>query len=60
MTSGKARATMPPGMRAMSCTHDRGQTLVCTHGFAVVAVDAATGKLLWALKDGDQGRTPQP
>ncbi|MFJ3726625.1 hypothetical protein ACIPYQ_29250 [Streptomyces sp. NPDC090045] len=56
VTSGKARATMPPGMRAMSCTFDRGQTLVCTHGFAVVAVDAATGKPLWALKDGDQGR----
>ncbi|MFC9295775.1 hypothetical protein ACFTWH_10795 [Streptomyces sp. NPDC057011] len=58
VTSGKARATMPPGMRAVSCTYDRGQTLVCTRGFAVVAVDAATGTLLWALKDGNEGRTP--
>ncbi|WP_404953110.1 hypothetical protein [Streptomyces sp. 147326] len=58
VTSGKARATMPPGMRAVDCTYDRAATLVCTKGFAVVAVDAATGKLLWALKDGDQGRKP--
>ncbi|ARE76926.1 hypothetical protein B6R96_25765 [Streptomyces sp. Sge12] len=58
VAGGKVRAAMPPGMSAMSCTHDRSQTLVCTHGFAVVAVDAATGALLWELKDGDQGRTP--
>ncbi|MCX5014899.1 hypothetical protein OG765_28505 [Streptomyces sp. NBC_00555] len=58
MTNGKARATMPPGMRAMSCTYDRGQTLVCTYGFAVVAVDADTGTLLWALKDGEGNRKP--
>ncbi|WP_405438466.1 PQQ-like beta-propeller repeat protein [Streptomyces avidinii] len=58
VSSGKARAAMPPGMSAMSCTYDRSQTLVCTHGFAVVAIDTATGALLWALKDGDQGRTP--
>lgn len=60
VSSGKARAAMPPGMSAMSCTYDRSQTLVCTHGFAVVAIDTATGALLWALKDGDQGRTPRP
>ncbi|MEU4359416.1 hypothetical protein [Streptomyces virginiae] len=59
VTSGKARATMPPGLRSFGCTYDRASTLVCTPGFAVVAVDAATGKQLWALKDGDgQGRTP--
>ncbi|WP_405833565.1 hypothetical protein [Streptomyces sp. NBC_00105] len=53
------RATMPPGMRAMSCSYDRGQALVCTHGFAVVAVDTARGTLLWVLKDGDGDRKPQ-
>ncbi|ARE79445.1 hypothetical protein B6R96_36075 (plasmid) [Streptomyces sp. Sge12] len=58
VTTGKARATMPPGLRSASCTYDRAATLVCTPGFAVVAVDAATGKQLWALKDGDAGRTP--
>ncbi|MFI1285164.1 hypothetical protein ACH4U5_31145 [Streptomyces sp. NPDC020858] len=58
VTSGKARAAMPPGMSAMNCTYDRSQTLVCAHGFAVVAVDATTGTPLWTLKDGDQGRTP--
>ncbi len=58
VTSGKARATMPPGMRAVDCTYDRIATLVCTRGFAVVAVDAATGTLLWSLKDGDAARTP--
>lgn len=58
VTSGKARAAMPPGMSAMNCAYDRSQTLVCAHGFAVVSVDAPTGTLLWALKDGDQGRTP--
>ncbi|MFF5491812.1 hypothetical protein [Streptomyces virginiae] len=58
VTSGRARAFMPPGMRAVDCTYDRAATLVCTKGFAVVAVDAATGTLLWSLQDGDQGRTP--
>lgn len=58
VTSGKARATMPPGLRAFDCSYDRAATLVCTPGFAVVAVDAATGTLLWSLKDGDAGRTP--
>ncbi|MFD7915137.1 hypothetical protein ACFV30_31190 [Streptomyces sp. NPDC059752] len=58
VTSGTARAAMPPGLRAVDCTYDRAATLVCINGFAVVAVDAATGTLLWALKDGDQGRTP--
>ncbi|MET9568544.1 hypothetical protein ABZY34_05270 [Streptomyces virginiae] len=58
VTSGKARATMPPGLRGASCTYDRAVTLVCTPGFAVVAVDSTTGKQLWALKDGEVGRTP--
>ncbi|MFD9306819.1 hypothetical protein ACFWCB_29835 [Streptomyces sp. NPDC060048] len=57
-TSGRARAAMPPGMSAMNCTSDRSRTLVCTNGFAVVAVDAATASLLWVLKDGDEERTP--
>ncbi|WP_327286597.1 hypothetical protein [Streptomyces sp. NBC_01205] len=58
VTSGKTRAAMPPGMRAVSCTYDLSQTLVCENGFAVAAVDATTGKLLWALNDGDQARRP--
>ncbi|KOU65097.1 hypothetical protein ADK90_28080 [Streptomyces sp. XY413] len=58
VTNGQARAIMPPGLRAMDCTYDRAATLVCTQGFAVVAVDAVSGQLLWSLKDGDQGRTP--
>ncbi|UUY52321.1 PQQ-like beta-propeller repeat protein (plasmid) [Streptomyces yangpuensis] len=58
VATGKARATMPPGLRSASCTYDRAATLVCTPGFAVVGVDAATGKQLWALKDGEAGRTP--
>ncbi|MFB7467068.1 hypothetical protein ACFCZ1_26835 [Streptomyces sp. NPDC056224] len=58
VTSGQVRADMPPGLGSMSCTHDQAQTLVCTHSFAVVAVDPATGQLLWALKDGEEGRKP--
>lgn len=58
VTSGQPRADMPPGMGSMSCSFDQTQTLVCAHSFAVAAVDPASGKLLWALKDGEGDRKP--
>ncbi|MFJ9944181.1 PQQ-binding-like beta-propeller repeat protein [Streptomyces erythrochromogenes] len=58
VTSGTVRATMPPRLRAASCTHDGAATLVCAPGFTVAAVDAASGALLWSLKPDEAGRTP--
>ncbi|MEU6759782.1 hypothetical protein [Streptomyces sp. NPDC046685] len=40
----------------LGCTHDGAQTLVCADAFSVAAVDHATGKVLWYIKDGDDSR----
>ncbi|MCX5126870.1 hypothetical protein [Streptomyces sp. NBC_00347] len=56
VSSGKLRADMPPGLGSVNCVHDQNRTLVCAHAFAVVAVDPATGQLLWVLKEARSAR----
>ncbi|MEV6734438.1 hypothetical protein [Streptomyces sp. NPDC051364] len=40
----------------MSCSHDQAATLVCAGPFAVIAVDLASGQLLWQLHHDQDGR----
>ncbi|MFE4264470.1 hypothetical protein [Streptomyces sp. NPDC056883] len=58
VTSGQARADMPPGLGSVTCTYDQALTLVCAHAFGIAAVDPASGKLLWVFKDGEGRKAP--
>ncbi|MFD4320507.1 hypothetical protein [Streptomyces sp. NPDC058548] len=58
MPTGQPRADMPPGLGSTSCAHDQAQTLVCADAFTATGVDAATGRLLWNLRDGVGDRKP--
>ncbi|WP_030200726.1 PQQ-binding-like beta-propeller repeat protein [Streptomyces sp. NRRL S-87] len=47
---------LPAALTGLSCTYDEQATLVCGGPFAAAALDATSGRLLWQLKDGENGR----
>ncbi|MFJ5548584.1 PQQ-binding-like beta-propeller repeat protein [Streptomyces sp. NPDC093225] len=54
--TGKAQE-LPAAVAGLNCAYDGAETLVCSGPFTVAALDARSGRLLWELSDGKDGRT---
>ncbi|MFF1497592.1 hypothetical protein [Streptomyces sp. NPDC058304] len=54
--TGEVQRPLPKEVSVMSCSHDQAATLVCAGPFAVIAVDLASGQLLWQLHHDQDGR----